>query len=195
MGETRGRFYREITYRPGTHLGIYHSQHTPDAARLRSRGSAGLSFGMRPTSISPESFVVLFLGLGGWAAEGAAMPRIKIPGAPLRNRIRRVETRVARMLAPAYAAIIRSMRVLHYRRRTPNAFRAETYPAPTPVPNDVGRSQPKLLRDRAEECRALAQIVTDQHERDGYLKMAQMYEELAAQEEAQTRSNSSPSST
>jgi hypothetical protein len=123
------------------------------------------------------------------------MPRIKIPGPPLRNRIRRVETRVARMLAPAYAAVIRSMRVLRYRRRNPNAFRAETHPGPAPLSNDVGRSQPKLLRGRAEECRALAQIVNDQQERDGYLKMAQMYEELAAQEEAQTRSNSGPSST
>jgi hypothetical protein len=146
------------------------------------------------TSISPESFVVLFSGLGAWAAEGAAMPRIKIPGAPLRNRIRRVETRVARMLAPAYAAIIRSMRVLHYRRRAPNAFRAETHPDPTPSPSDLRRSPAKLLRDRAEECRALAQIVTDQQERDGYLKMAQAYEALAAQEEAQTRSNSGLSS-
>ena len=146
------------------------------------------------TSISPESFAVLLLGFGGWAAEGAAMPKIKIPGAPLRNRIRRVETRVARMLAPAYAAIVRSMRVLHYRRRSPNAFRTETHPGSTPVQNDVSRSQSKLLRDRAEECRGLAQIVTDQQERDGYLKMAQMYEELAAREEAQTRSNSNASS-
>lgn len=104
-------------------------------------------------------------------------------GPPLRNRIRRVETRVARMLAPAYAAIIRSMRVLHYRRRAPNAFRSETYPDPNPLPIEVGRSLPKLLRDRAEECRKLARIVTDQQERDGYLTMAQAYEALAAQEE------------
>ena len=132
--------------------------------------------------ISPESFVVLVLGLG-WAAEGY-MPRIKILGPPLRNRIRRVETRVARMLAPAYAAIMRSMRVLHYRRRIPNALRSETHPGPTSLSNEVGRSLPKLLRDRAEECRTLARIVTDQQERDGYLTMAQAYEALAAQEEA-----------
>ena len=112
------------------------------------------------------------------------MPSIKILGPPLRNRIRRVETRVARMLAPAYAAIIRSMRVLHYRRRTPNPFRSEAYPDPTALPNEIGRSLPKLLRNRAEECRTLARIVTDQQERDGYLTMAQAYEALAAQEEA-----------
>jgi hypothetical protein len=111
------------------------------------------------------------------------MPSIKILGPPLRNRIRRVETRVARMLAPAYAAIIRSMRVLHYRRRTPNPFRSETYPDPTALPNEIGRSLPKLLRNRAEACRTLARIVTDQQERDGYLTMAQAYEALAAQEE------------
>jgi hypothetical protein len=52
------------------------------------------------------------------------------------------------------------------------------------LPNEVGRSLPKLLRDRAEECRTLARIVTDQQERDGYLTMAQAYEALAAQEEA-----------
>ena len=125
--------------------------------------------------------IVLGLGMG---SRGATMPRIKILGPPLRNRIRRVETRVARMLAPAYAAIIRSMRVLHYRRRTPNAFRSETYPDPTALPNEIGRSLPKLLRNRAEECRTLARIVTDQQERDGYLTMAQAYEALAAQEEA-----------
>ena len=110
------------------------------------------------------------------------MPKINIPGPPLRNRIRRVETRVARMLAPAYAAIIRSMRVLHYRRRSPNAFPAETRSDPTPSPNDLGHLQAKLLRDRAKECRKLAQIVTDDQERDGYLKMAQAYETLAEQE-------------
>ena len=107
------------------------------------------------------------------------MPRIKIPGPSLHDRIRRVEKRVGRMLAPACAAIFRSMRVPNYWRRTP-----ETYPDPTPLPNEVGRSLPKLLTDRAEECRTLARIVADQQERDGYLTMAQVYEALAAQEEA-----------
>ena len=122
------------------------------------------------------------------------MPKINIPGPPLRNRIRRVETRVARMLAPAYAAIIRSMRVLHYRRRSPIAFPAETRSDPTPSPNDLGHLQAKLLRDRAKECRKLAQIVTDDQERDGYLKMAQAYETLAEQEEGQSRYSSGPPS-
>jgi hypothetical protein len=39
-----------------------------------------------------------------------------------------------------------------------------------------------VLSSRRE--RALARIVTDQRERDGYLTMAQVYEALAAQEEA-----------
>jgi hypothetical protein len=42
----------------------------------------------------------------------------------------------------------------------------------------------KKLRDRAEECRALAKIMRDQESRAAYLSLAQSYETLAKHEEA-----------
>ena len=39
------------------------------------------------------------------------------------------------------------------------------------------------LRDRAEECRALAEIVGTEGGRQSYLRLAESYELLAAQEE------------
>jgi len=43
------------------------------------------------------------------------------------------------------------------------------------------------LRDRADECRRLAALVTDQAGRASYLQLADAYEALAKQEEALSR--------
>jgi hypothetical protein len=42
----------------------------------------------------------------------------------------------------------------------------------------------KRLRDRAEECRVLAEIIKGQEARDSYLKLAEAYEALASDETA-----------
>jgi hypothetical protein len=42
----------------------------------------------------------------------------------------------------------------------------------------------KKLRDRAEECRAIAELMKDIEARDGYLALAKSYEILAEREEA-----------
>ena len=44
-------------------------------------------------------------------------------------------------------------------------------------------AQAKRLRDRADECRVLAEIMEGQEARDGYLKLAEAYEALAKDEE------------
>jgi hypothetical protein len=43
--------------------------------------------------------------------------------------------------------------------------------------------QAKRLRDRADECRALAEIMKGQETREAYLKLAEAYEALASDEE------------
>lgn len=45
-------------------------------------------------------------------------------------------------------------------------------------------SEAKRLHNRAEECRALAEIIHDQRARDGYLRMAEAYKVLAEREAA-----------
>ena len=45
----------------------------------------------------------------------------------------------------------------------------------------------KKLRDRAEECRALAQIVTSAPNAASYLNLAQIYDGLAEQQEQLAR--------
>jgi hypothetical protein len=45
----------------------------------------------------------------------------------------------------------------------------------------------KKLRDRAEECRALAEIMKDHGARDGYRALAVSYDALAEREEAMVR--------
>jgi hypothetical protein len=47
--------------------------------------------------------------------------------------------------------------------------------------------QARRLRDRAEECRALAKLVSDKINRQAYLQLAQSYELLAVQEERLAR--------
>jgi hypothetical protein len=42
----------------------------------------------------------------------------------------------------------------------------------------------KKLRDRAEECRALAEMMKQPGAREGYLSLADSYESLAQREEA-----------
>ena len=49
----------------------------------------------------------------------------------------------------------------------------------------------KTLRARAEECRALAQMVGNAQAREGFLHAAQMYEAAAAHSEALELSRSS----
>jgi hypothetical protein len=44
-------------------------------------------------------------------------------------------------------------------------------------------AQAKRLRDRAEECRVLAEIMKGSEARNGYLKLAEAYEALANNEE------------
>jgi hypothetical protein len=41
----------------------------------------------------------------------------------------------------------------------------------------------RLLWDRAEECRAIAAILTDPDSKADYLRLAESYSELAAKEE------------
>lgn len=43
--------------------------------------------------------------------------------------------------------------------------------------------QARRLRDRAEECRRLAKLMTDELNRRAYLELAQSYELLASKEE------------
>lgn len=45
-------------------------------------------------------------------------------------------------------------------------------------------NEAKKLRERAEECRALAEIMKEDAARDGYLALAKSYEALAEREEA-----------
>ena len=45
-------------------------------------------------------------------------------------------------------------------------------------------NEAKKLRDRADECRALADIMKDQDARGGYLALAESYDALAQREEA-----------
>jgi hypothetical protein len=45
-------------------------------------------------------------------------------------------------------------------------------------------TEAKKLRHRAEECRALAEIVRDEQARTGYLALAEEYEALAQREQA-----------
>ena len=47
------------------------------------------------------------------------------------------------------------------------------------------REQARMFRDRAEECRSLAEIVTDKPASAGYAALAEVYEVLAADEDAQ----------
>ena len=65
--------------------------------------------------------------------------------------------------------------------------KSSEYGTDNPVLSMDNLADVKTLRDRAAECRALAQMMQNERARETYLHAAEMYETIAAQKEVLAR--------
>ena len=82
-------------------------------------------------------------------------------------------------VARSYIAVANSKRLLS--EPLPTVFLGQKHYAPFALPDEVEHciNWSSRFRRRADECRALAKIAADEAMREGYRKLAEMYEQMA----------------